>query len=87
MLLHWRSASIWRRGSLELVNVLDTVLDKDSEIYEFCREENGAFHNVAMIMHAECTALWREWGAPQKRQNLIGAMLSQVPWRTVFLES
>jgi hypothetical protein len=55
------------RGCVELIAALDTVLDKGSAIYSFRREPNTAAHDLAMALHAECTALWREEGGPQKR--------------------
>ena len=42
-------------------------MDKGSAIYSFRREPNTAAHDLAMALHAECTALWREEGGPQKR--------------------
>jgi hypothetical protein len=35
-------------------------LDKNSVIYSFRREPNIAANDLAMALHAECTALWME---------------------------
>ena len=67
------------RGCVELIAALDTVLDKGSAIYSFRREPNRAAHDLAMALHAECTALWREEGGPQKRMKL----LDKAPWQFV----
>jgi hypothetical protein len=64
---------------VELIAALDTVLDKGSAIYLFRREPNTAAHDLAMALHAECTALWREGGGPQKRMKL----LDKAPWQFV----
>ena len=72
------------RGSAELIDALDTVLDKNSAIYSFRREQNAAAHNLALALHAECMAPWREGGGPQKQLNLLG----KAPWelQMKFLE-
>ena len=71
---------LWRcRGSAELIDALDTVLDKNSAIYSFRREPNAASHNLALALYAECMKLWQEGGGPQKRLNL----LDKAPWNSL----
>ena len=69
-----------RRGCAELIVALDTVLDKNAAIYSFRREPNIAANDLAMALHAECTALWREGGGPQKRLSL----LDKAPWNSLL---
>jgi len=72
------------RGSAELIDALDTVLDKNSAIYSFRREPNAASHNLALALHAECMQLWQEGGGPQKRLNLLDkAPGIRKIWRTM----
>ena len=68
------------RGCAELIVALDTVLDKNSAIYSFRREPNIAANDLAMALHAECTAMWREGGGPQKRLSL----LDKAPWNSLL---
>ena len=71
------NSCMWHsRGSAELIDALDTVLDKQQPIYSFRREPNAAAHELALALYAECTTLWREGGGPQKRLNL----LDKAPW-------
>ena len=76
---------LWRcRGSAELIDALDTVLDKNSAIYSFRREPNAASHNLALALYAECMKLWQEGGGPQKRLNLLDkAPGIRKIWRTM----
>ena len=66
------------RGCPELIDTLDKVLDKTSPIYSFRREPNVAAHDMAIALHAECTALWREGGGPQKRSLCSVGCISSV---------
>jgi hypothetical protein len=56
---------------MELIVALDTVLDKKSPIYSFRREQNGAAHDLALALLAECTAIWKEGGGPNMRLSLL----------------
>lgn len=67
-------------GSAELIGALDTVLDKGSSIYAFRRDQNGATHDLAMALHAECTTMWKDGGGPQKQLNL----LDKAPWTSLL---
>jgi hypothetical protein len=53
---------------VELIAALDTVLDKTSPIFSFRREQNGAAHELALALLAECTAIWKEGGGTKIRQ-------------------
>ncbi len=55
------------RGSA-LIAALDTVLDRTSPIFLFRREQNGAAHDLALALLAECTAIWKEGGGTKIRQ-------------------
>ena len=72
------------RGSAELIDALDTVLDKNSAIYSFRREQNAAAHNLALALHAECMALWREGGGPQKRHLVL---LGKAPSKSTRIKA
>ena len=65
---------------MELIVALDTVLDKKAPIYSFRREQNGAAHDLALALLAECTAIWKEGGGPKMRLNL----LDKAPWPSLF---
>ena len=68
------------RGSAELIDALDTVLDKSSPIFAFRRDQNAVTHDLAMSLLAECTTMWKEGGGPQKRLNL----LDKAPWTSLL---
>jgi hypothetical protein len=57
-----------RGSALELIVAVDTVLDKASPIFSFRREQNGAAHDLALALLAECTAIWKEGGGTKIRQ-------------------
>ena len=69
--LDWMSAdmAVSAEQKYALLTALDLVLDERSPIYSFRREPNGAAHDLAMALHAECTELWRQGGGPEKRMR------------------
>lgn len=68
------------RGSADLIDALDCVLDMNSPIFSFERDVNKASHRVALELHAECMRLWKEGGGPQKRVQL----LEKAPWKSLI---
>eukprot|EP00291_Cryptomonas_curvata_P008221 CAMPEP_0172190166 /NCGR_PEP_ID=MMETSP1050-20130122/22956_1 /TAXON_ID=233186 /ORGANISM="Cryptomonas curvata, Strain CCAP979/52" /LENGTH=373 /DNA_ID=CAMNT_0012864997 /DNA_START=60 /DNA_END=1178 /DNA_ORIENTATION=+ len=65
------------RGAADMIDAADPILDKNSPIFNVCREVNRAAYEEALELHRECVEIWREGGGPAKRM----ALLEKAPWK------
>jgi hypothetical protein len=65
------------RGSAEIIDAADPILNPTSLIFNYYRDQNRAAWEDARQLHQECVTIWRQGDGPSKRL----ALLEKAPWR------